>query len=840
MELTLSVVLDNIVECFKDVRGSHPPKYELLQSLVSNMQTARNTSEFSKNKVEGWYKSTKDKPNGRGIPTAYFRVSVNNDDSEIKVNGKGFIKYFDEMQIPWESLQSIFYNYSNKGNIDCTTKFKFRFYQSLFKQFLMYIGTGSLVQRADEFLGNLSENEHLAIADKCIANADNYMATRKIRINDKIIPCIGDAEISSLHEFVIAYDEKAPIVIYGKSGAGKTCVLLNCIGELSFNPDYLPLYIPIASLRKDVKNPVLQFIFESYLFGYDGCEAADRIYESIIKLSGGTTRLIFLLDGLNEANVDIYDKVLDGIRWLAERDNTVVIVGSRSAEDVENSNALKILPLTESQITNYLKSEITDLQKQLFKSPMMLAYYKELSPSEKIDTPIKLFKAVIEREKKMYERTNQMKIDFIFDALLPQIAFETSMTKELSVAMFTDYTFKALHTLLSIDNLMINYEGYKADLIVFSKERNKPFYELINTVIIKTDTSFLSQSDEKIIWNHDLFRAYFTAKGFFTALLYQRQKAVDCLAQISNAMFDSKADDYSLMAQYLCEMLAEDVSNDKIFVKFIMELGKLAVAFDASKFDEILKPAQETLKMLNNAHLKEYTEIYANLLSGVAYRLISAKNMGEDDCIEIAKASLEKANDEISKCEKTSRSILIEAKINANLGAYYLKIEDYDMAIDKHKYSLKLKEDVLKAEPNTPGKNYFLARSHIQLATDYYYKKEYTNSLAHHYEAIKLINEDGIKEIEKVKSFTRCLGTIEKLISYEDTKDGRMGYLEKAIVIIERIFELLNVIKGNTSEINSFKLHFKNIRNATKNDMRNNPHEIRLQKWEAELNGMGS
>ena len=160
--------------------------------------------------------------------------------------------------------------------------------------------------------------------------------------------------------------------------------------------------------------------------------------------------------------------------------------------------------------------------------------------------------------------------------------------------------------------------------------------------------------------------------------------------------------------------------------------------------------------------------------------------MGEDfnyaAYIKRAETHLNEALCIIQKLPVTDTIKITEGIIQTNLGACYLEIygritkdlNSVRKAREHHLNGLKIKESILR-ETELPELDQYksIGASYNAIATDCFKLANYEESLIYHREAIKNREQGNDKNIRKIESYIRCIGTLMKLLwkNGEKTKE---------------------------------------------------------------------
>jgi tetratricopeptide (TPR) repeat protein len=241
------------------------------------------------------------------------------------------------------------------------------------------------------------------------------------------------------------------------------------------------------------------------------------------------------------------------------------------------------------------------------------------------------------------------------------------------------------------------------------------------------------------------------------------------------------------------------------------------------------------LSKMDAGHMDSYPRWqFADLMNHVAYTLLSVykNNMGDDfdylACIEYAKGHFDNALSIIESI--TDEDIymdakLAEAQIYGNLGAYCLaknkatnEKEWIRNALEYHHKGLNARQIVFGDKPESGEGCGFIGTSYNCLATDYFMLGDYEQSYENHKQAISFREIGGAKDIRKLESYTRCIGTLSKLLIAGCAEE--QCYLDEAFVLLKKALMLdaeqhqlmsLDCLLRNRYELNNLKNGCGNI-----------------------------
>ena len=151
-------------------------------------------------------------------------------------------------------------------------------------------------------------------------------------------------------------------------------------------------------------------------------------------------------------------------------------------------------------------------------------------------------------------------------------------------------------------------------------------------------------------------------------------------------------------------------------------------------------------------------------------------------------------SDDPQESDDIDKIKLAEAQIHGNLGAYNLAkhratndLAWVNKAISSHLEGLKIRKSVFDKSPGSDKEDDLMGKSYNCLATDYFMLGDYEQSLDNHREAIRFRENGNTKDIRLVESYTRCIGTLNKLLSCEN--QNLKSYLDEVISLYSKALE---------------------------------------------------
>ncbi len=577
------------------------------------------------------------------------------------------------------------------------------------------------------------------------------------------------------------------IFLSGASGSGKSTYLYGLWKKyLQDDTKYIPIYVPLYNVGDSINDYVEREYLSHTLIKNTTWFKGDKFKKT-------PYHIILLLDGYNELadkSQDYDEKLKEEIEDFMNTDRITVIITSRNPkmEFEEEITRFKMCLLTDEQITKFLGGNTEFLEKTWYKglldSPFMLEVCVEAFGAEGGITSVeqasmemilkKFIDKQIGRDKKS-EYVKKIKVSVIHrlhvDILLPLAALELDKReKEEEICEDPKYydwdSFKNAVNLAcdSLDDYSANieysidgdpgFEKYKKEIIK-KREDDSLAYEVLETGMKLKVFSPLSERGIKVIWDHEIYRDYFVARGYalYSATHKNAPAIVNNLARqinyrypepgFKNTKVNATRRQYHVRkAQMYIDMVDARLSDHKEFDKtFLKELKKTAIyrrlirdvalIYEDMQDDKMMQASDLCIdKKYYTDNLEKYDQIteyddnyrdperrYADAaysLSSLAYNYTHERTRikGKEkeyreasiNYLEKARKALRKSNSIFSKLsEKTKEERTVESdilKYKGNLAAYYIgmhKVADNDDQKSKYlKKAKKLHEDNLR------------------------------------------------------------------------------------------------------------------------------------------------
>jgi len=558
-------------------------------------------------------------------------------------------------------------------------------------------------------------------------------------------------------------------------------------------------------------------------------------------------QLVFLLDGFNEytfsAKDNEYEILVEEIRWLKGLRNTRIILSSRSNREFETDVVGRVMRLDDNRVIEYLKAhentnriDISALANnrivELLQVPLMLALFtKTYSPvyttlnTVSIESVYKhsdVLALCVEYQKNRLRKTSRA--NYALDILLPMITIDADFKMSFDTLDLAEQARRETLITLSenFKRLWVRRKDYKKDDIeALSSDEITLFNELISETILD-NAVFLIESDDKVSWQHELLMNWFAAKGVVFNLDYQRENAIEKIESIAKGISasDDKADGLIPVALFLFEMLEDtNESNTVHFVNLVTGLARwYHNAKDNANIDRFAALALQKIEAGSTNGLPLWKS--AEMMNHNAYLRLTVKpeNVGQGvnylSFLDVSKKYLDKAMviiESIPFDAEHDHSIrLIEAQIYGNLGAYQLAkfratndVSDINEAIRNHWQGLEHRQALFEKYPEAFDSNLHLGMSYHALATDYFYLGEYETSLEHHRKAINFREKVQNGDMNKVVSYSRCVGVLNHLLA--EGKGDLESHFDEILSLYKKALDYPKCLLKNRSELDNLK-----------------------------------
>ena len=335
-------------------------------------------------------------------------------------------------------------------------------------------------------------------------------------------------------------------LIVGSGGMGKTVSLLR-LWELFLNNDNLYHPVPVfIQLNEFNIRPEKNFI-SNYIKDFYSIELEKLIKSPIINEKNyHYPSVILLLDGLNEVTADVKELILEinRLRKVEDYPGIQIVLTSRTdfreTFQWQDLCLLRLLPLTNKQVSSYLNKEIPKDNRllELLRNPMMLTIYSLQNELPEQYYSRGLLKTEISSQGEMlsnFEKIQRIKIEenyatnlraqayrrFILEHILPYIGWRMEKEGLFSILDKASYGIQVgLYDILDqgiaeliSDDFFETFEYYNAHLeeSYFEERRPKLFWKVIHKIIIN-ELAILVEEDNNYRFLHQSFRDFFAAR----------------------------------------------------------------------------------------------------------------------------------------------------------------------------------------------------------------------------------------------------------------------------------------------------------------------------------------
>lgn len=610
---------------------------------------------------------------------------------------------------------------------------------------------------------------------------------------------------------------KRHIYLSATSGMGKSTCLYDLWEKyLDDNCKFVPLYIPLNDVKQSIKSYIVnRFLKKSGVKNFDWLDKG---------FNESSYHIVMLLDGYNELTGDNIEEIDGEIGDILNMEGVTVVISSRNPKmDLKkkfglNITKLKVCPLTKKQISSFLGGNNEILIKEKYDgvltNPFMLeicikAYAKDVSNKLTAISQIsmeKLLQDYIDKQQKdnnlSIENTIYLKVILPLAAMrLDKRKKNAEINKDPKFYKWEEYN----KVIKSIQKSIGVYERSIAECVGDNPdgkdyiETIKTNHDLTSTLInvgIKLEVfSANSTNGSAIIWDHEIYRDYFVARGYalYALVHMDSENCIYNLARQVNYRYPEPKDGvigvirgyHVQKAQMFIDMVDVRLSEQKGFREDDFEkLKKTAtyrrlirdVAFIYEDLNDIkmgaatdlcLKYFSDDLKIYDRKSKHDYDSKmrrYADAaysLSGLAYNYLHLKPVQDDK--EKGTTYLKNAKDLLAKSDSLFKALDTETKeestvkddmvkYNGNYAAYNIamyrnsrNIEYVKTALHAHEDNLKLRKEI-KSDLKKQGKkgkdliiiNNNIAVSYSGVATCYYYLRDYDKAIKNHSEAIDI------------------------------------------------------------------------------------------------------
>ncbi len=319
------------------------------------------------------------------------------------------------------------------------------------------------------------------------------------------------------------------IFLSATSGGGKSTYLYYLWREyLREDEKFIPIYVPLYEIKGSVK----QYIVSHYL---EYANVVDFIW---LKDSFSQTpyHIILFLDGYNELAANIDEAVREDIKEFFEIKNITVIITSREIDNPfgEEITAFKMCDLKPAQITAFLGGHKEYLPKDNYEgmltNPFMLEMVIKAFGGRRIVSIDQISKEqvlqkFIDKQMKSIEMTAEQKI--FLDVVLPLAVmrldedFHKGDVIYADPKLYEDSTFDK-----AVQSVQQNIGKYRTLIRKYQpKHSTRDYTAAVSEAgditgwlcdagkaleIFSPD----SEKGEEVIWDHEIYRDYYTARGY--------------------------------------------------------------------------------------------------------------------------------------------------------------------------------------------------------------------------------------------------------------------------------------------------------------------------------------
>ena len=667
------------------------------------------------------------------------------------------------------------------------------------------------------------------------------------------------------------------IYLSGESGAGKSTFMYELWHAYLSDEQFIPIYVSlknIGSIEQYLEKTYLNYLDPSIKFDWFKNEFVHSRYH-----------ILLLLDGYNEIALNLnpeYSKAIkEAILDIFNIDKITVIITSRNPEmpfeDVELTE-LTVCHLNRCQITAMMGGRNDYLPKVIHEGMLDNPFMLEIC-----------IKAFARDEKHLFD-INQVSMEEVFseyfskqvdglklspeDKVLVNVILPLAAMR-LDERINTDGEIKVEE--INEDPVFYKWNDFESavkkvqsECITYSPLINKygPRYDRIDPVyLISTDPNaavkllrngknleiFKIDSDvaEKVIWDHEIYRDFFVAKGYAMYSAYNEQSE-DCvynLAKQINYRFPEPDIDKmnpkvsGIIREYhlrKAQMFVDIVDNRLDYHKDLQNTGYLEKMKQTSVYRRLTRDIAfiyEDLDHANMAQAAELSEKYysddietysvsskydyqdkdrryadaAYSLSGLAYNFVHDRIPADkkEHYLEQADITLGKAERIFDNLVKSDSKVLENLtvrddriKARGNRAAYHIakgkrcknqdeKEEQFKLAISIHEANRnerkEIKEIIEKKQGDTRVIENSIAQSTAGMAIAYYYLGQYDDAIALHDQALNLRPDDS--ENYRQQKYKSYLDLIG---CYAAKSEYRNEDTLKALCYIENAFKYAN------------------------------------------------
>ena len=597
---------------------------------------------------------------------------------------------------------------------------------------------------------------------------------------------------------------KRHIYLSGTSGSGKSTCLYDIWEKyLDDNNKYVPIYIPLFNVNGSLKTYIVNRYLEPAGIN-DFCWLHKHIEES-------SYHIVMLLDGYNESMDDNTDQIDSEIDDILCMEGVTAIISSRDSRiDLsQNITRLKLCPLTSAQVFSLLGGNKAVLSNysydEVLTNPFMLEKSIRYDAGDVLEKKPNISQVPIEiilhnYIQKQIRGNGFLLLNQIYiSVILPLVAMKLDRRKMNEKILQDSKVFRWEIFSKTVRSIQKSINTYGNSIGYYIGDR--PGYDeyiddikndpnlAIELVSLGTKLELFSRWDLRggvIIWDHEIYRNYFTARGYalYASAHKDSENCIYNLARQVNCRYPEPKDgiNYAIRAshvqkaQMFIDMVDAGLSDHIEFnEENITKLKKTAtyrrlvrdvalIYYDMNDkktlaaTDLCLKYYSDDLKKYDKNSKYDYKSImrrYADAaftLSALAYNYMHVSYAGisrdevkmylnrAGDVLKLSESVFYKLNPEIKKIPTVRDDLL---KFNGNCAAYNIAMfrierhEEYiNRAIKLHKDNVVLRKEI-KKDLERKGSSYIeldfitkgIATSYAGIATCYYYLRDFDEAI---------------------------------------------------------------------------------------------------------------
>lgn len=654
---------------------------------------------------------------------------------------------------------------------------------------------------------------------------------RNIYIDDQLLPKvklnISQTTYKNLIEFVkeshSLSDFRRHCFVIGEGASGKTYSLLKSwayyLEMYKNNETIIPLYIPCYSLENN-EYPILTYLYHHYLGHLPS--SSNYIHDLLVFFKEDRHTYYLFIDAYNNFSYDfkVFKKEIDKLMKIP---SIRLIITSRHSCPFKQMSIVTIQALEEKFIRNRISkiSQHFSNNRQLYdilSNPLMLLLftqsYQDLEYQHvfaELDysklTTASLMKKCLEVQIYGDQPINHYYVKVVFPLIVAYLNKQGCQNmiisqKELYQAIYHVY-----------DYLVITKRKYLISEGLSDAFCDDTPIDNFNRIIVE-DMHLLREIDQGCyIWLHENYKDLFVGWGM--ALITENDNSYfqEYLDYVNTNDFKYSSDLNYLSTQitkyqYYIELYGFNYSGEG-FEKFRLLLRTLAYVFsDITDDYHSYIYTHEALKYYQDVPVSDEDRLYyAESLNALGYGLNTLKQEKIKDTgyLQLAYDTYQHAKKIVELLPYGNQRMVIEAKLYSNTGAYYLakwvqdNRDDYlEQSFENHNKALQIRIRLLNMNLNLPledaikellllekisGYGAALATSLTTIGTDYYYFKDYQQSVFYH--NLALLIREKLEDWHANENRLRIIGSLikQKKINSQEL----MMIYEYLVLIIDNI-----------------------------------------------------